>query len=550
MRAWVRVMAVVALGAAGSAGDTARAQAPVPVRPQALMAHLRFLADDLLEGRGTGTRGFDLAALYAAAHFEALGLLPAGVGGSWLQPVPLRSGSLEPGKTSASWTRGREHVRLTYETDYIAVPNLHREESEVEAGVVFVGYGVQAPELGHDDYAPVSVEGRIVAFLFGAPPGFPGDQRAHHGAMSNKIALAARHGAVGMLLVRPRAAEEFVPWKRVVENARLPVMRWLDEQGRPSDAPATMRAGLALSVEASARLFGAVDRDLEALAASAQEGRRVSFELPGVRLQARTVSRHAELRSPNVAALLRGSDPRLARETLVFSAHLDHLGLGEPREGDGIWNGAYDNASGVAGLLELARVFALSPAPRRSVLFLLVTGEERGLLGSDYFARHPTQAEVVANVNLDMITMFGPFTDVIAYGAEHSSLGETARRAAESVGLTLSPDPWPEQTLFVRSDHYSFVRQGVPSIYLFPGLRRADPEYDGKAEALAWARRFYHSPKDDLSQPFDARAGARLVEVAYALGRLVADDDARPAWNAGDFFGETFGARAGPGAER
>jgi Zn-dependent M28 family amino/carboxypeptidase len=244
-----------------------------------------------------------------------------------------------------------------------------------------------------------------------------------------------------------------------------------------------------------------------------------------------------------VVARLPGSDPRLSDQHVVLSAHLDHLGIGEPVDGDAIYNGAYDNASGVAALLEVARVLgAAKPRPRRSVLFLAVTGEERGLLGSEHFADHPpTPGTIVADVNLDGLLMLYPLRDVVAMGAEHSSLGRVVQRAAAMTGLTLSPDPWPEQGLFVRSDQYSFVRRGVPSVFLIPGMTSADPKRDGAALTRDWVRKIYHTPKDDPSQPMDLEAGAQLVRVNLAIAWLLANEEPRPSWNRGDFFGQTFG---------
>ncbi len=526
------------LGVVGTAGADRPATSPA-----ALRAHLRFLADDLLEGRGTGTRGFDLAALYVATQFEAAGLAPGGPSGSYLQPVPLRSARVDEGGSDAAWTRAGRRETLVYARDFVAFPNFHHERAEVESDVVFVGYGVSAPELKHDDYAGVDVRGKLVAVLSGAPSSFPGDQRAHHGQPAAKARLAADRGALGIVAIRPRQAETDAPWQRLVGQSRFASMRSLDEDGRPADAPESLQVALVLQADAAERLFDAAGRPLPALIEACQKGRVKPFSL-GVDLRVRLASVHEDVRSANVVAVRRGSDPRLAQEVVVLSAHLDHLGVGEARDGDSIYNGAVDNASGVAGLLELARQLGSGPAPRRSLVLLAVTGEERGLLGSDYFARHPTLPGVVANLNLDMITMLAPLLDVIAYGAEHSSLGAVAERAARAMGVELSPDPWPEQRIFVRSDHYSFVRRGIPSLYLFPGLKRADAQIDARAEAQSWLRARYHAPQDDLTQAFDFEAGARFVDVVYRAAREVLDAEQAPTWNQGDFFGETFGSNA------
>ena len=255
-----------------------------------------------------------------------------------------------------------------------------------------------------------------------------------------------------------------------------------------------------------------------------------------------------------MAAVLRGSDPRLNQEYVVMSAHLDHLGVGEPVAGDAIYNGAYDNASGVAVLLEVARAFARLPvAPRRSVLFLAVTGEEEGLNGSDFFAHHPTLPidRVVADTNLDMFLMLHPLRDVIAFGAEHSSLGPTVEEAARRLGIEVSQDPFPEEVLFIRSDHYSFVQQGVPAIFLTGGFKTGDPAVDGRAAWDKWMRETYHHPGDDMSQVIDFAAGAQFAKLNFLISYLVAQNDDAPRWNPGDFFGDKFrrGSSSPPAAK-
>lgn len=553
MRARVFVAAAWALAVAVTVSPLRGAEPPRAsaegARPQALLAHMRFLADDQLQGRGTGTPGYDMAALYVAAQFEALGLEPAGDAGSYYQQVPLRSAQVDPAGSRLAWIRDGRRETLAFGRDYVAAANFNGDGLELRAPVVFVGYGVSAPELGRDDYAALDVRGKVVAYLFGAPDSFPVDQRAHYGQALQKMSSAAAHGAVGTLLVRTPRSERLFPWKRLVQSVGQPAMRWLEADGRPADVPRELRGGAVLSVEASERLLQAAGRTLDDVATQAKSSAFRGFDL-GVEVQLETRTRHTDLRSPNVAGLLRGSDASLAAQTVVFSAHLDHVGVGEPRDGDAIYNGAYDNASGVAGLLEVARLFSSAPRPRRSVLFLAVTGEERGLLGSDYFARHPTVGPLVADVNLDMIIMLGSFRDVIAFGAEHSSLGDDVARAARAVGLELRADPWPEQSLFVRSDHYSFVRQGVPSIYPTPGIGGTEGGRDLGAEFESWIDHVYHSPQDDLSQHIDAAAGARLVDAAYLTGRAVADADQVPTWKQGDFFGETYGRRAPVNATR
>jgi Zn-dependent M28 family amino/carboxypeptidase len=276
---------------------------------------------------------------------------------------------------------------------------------------------------------------------------------------------------------------------------------------------------------------------------AAEDGHPEAFDLP-VKLAVKTASRQRKVESPNVIGLLPGSDPQLRDEYVVLTAHLDHVGIGEPVNGDRINNGAYDNASGIAIMLEIARAFAGLPrAPRRSLLFLAVTGEEKGLLGSDFFLDHATvPAEaIVANVNLDMVLMLHPLIDVVAFGAEHSSLSRVVERATSRLGVKLSPDPIPEEVLFIRSDQYPFVRRGIPAIFVVSGLETPDPSVDGKKLLQEWMRTTYHSPGDDMGQEIDFDAGAKFARVNFLASYLVASDDARPTWNPDDFFGELVG---------
>lgn len=534
---------LVSLAAPALALDSGLERALAAVRPAAVGAHIRFLADDLLEGRDTGSRGHRLANRYVAAQFEAAGLEGAGEGGGFEQRVSLLTSQPVEEQCLLRLTREGRSTDLTYGRDYVLQAQFLAADVEVEAPVVFVGHGIVAPGLGQDDYAGIDVKGKIVAVLFGAPARFPSEQRAHYGWPRLKAATAAERGAVGMLVLRRPDSEQIFPWAKVRSSSRHTAMKTVDAAGVVQGVVPAMRVAGVLGDDGVKALFEGSPKSFSDVLKEQDEGRGRPLELP-VRAQAHTVSRLAPIEDANVVARLPGSDPRLRDEYVVLSAHLDHLGIGEPSDGDSIYNGAYDNASGVAALLEAARVLAdAKPRPRRSVLFLAVTGEERGLLGSEHFAEHPTvKGTLVADVNLDGLMMLYPPADVVAYGAEHSSLGRVVQRAAAMAGLSLSPDPWPEQGLFVRSDQYSFVRQGVPSVFMVPGFTSTDPKRDGGALMRGWLKSVYHTPKDDVSQPMDLEAGARLVRANVATAWLLANDEARPTWNRGDFFGQTFGS--------
>ena len=504
--------------------------------------HIRYLASDRLAGRGTGTPGYDSAASYVVKQFATLGLDSAGTEG-YFQPVPLRRARAVEG--SGLVLAGRDGRRaLTPFRDYVPLPNQVAPRSEVTAPLVFVGFGVTAPERGYDDYRDVDVKGKIVVLLTGAPATFPPAERAHYANGRTKRQNAVRRGAVGLLVVRTR--DQTFPWDRLVRQSRRGEMRWLDSTGAPADVSPTLRGAGVLSDSAAARLFEAAPRSLSDVFDGAKAGKPPTFDLP-LRATMRTVSVHERLESPNVAGLLRGSDPRLRDEVVVYTAHLDHLGIGEPVRGDSIYNGALDNAAGSAALLEVARAFTMLPEPpRRSVLFLAVTGEEEGLLGSDYFAQHPTVPieRMAANVNIDGLAILYPLRDIVALGAEHTTLDSTVGRVARRMGVAVSPDPFPQEVFFVRSDQYSFVRRGVPSLFPFMGLR-SDSGVDAPARFKEWFATRYHTPQDDVDQPMDLESGARNAQLEFLVGLEIANAAERPAWKEGDFFERTFGrARA------
>ncbi len=525
-----------------AAGDPAAA-ALGAVRPAALEAHVRFLADDLLEGRGTGTRGHEIAARYVAAQFAALGLEPAGDGGTFFQSVPLRQAESVSGTSVLELRREGRVVPLTSGTDFVPWPNLLRDSTDVSGPVVYVGFGVSAPEFQYDDYAGVDLKGRIAAILAGAPASLPTDAHAYYSSVQLKSELAAAHGAVAVLRLGTPEEEKRLPFARLAERAGLPVMAWVNEAGVPDGIPPGLAATAVLSPSGAKALFEGAPRSLDAVFEAARGGRLASMPLP-VEVHLTGSSRQASLLSPNVLGVLRGSDPDLSKEYVVLSAHLDHLGIGPAKNGDSIYNGAYDNASGSAALLEIAQALTHLPRhPRRSILFAAVTGEEKGLLGAEYFVNHSTVpgGSIVANLNMDMFLTLYPLHDVVAFGGEHSSLGEVVAEMASRVGLELAPDPFPEEVIFIRSDHFPFVKKGVPAIMLSPGLKSADPAVSGGELLRGWLQARYHSPQDDMSQPMDFAESARIARLYLLIAYRVAETPQRPTWKAGDFFGVLFG---------
>jgi hypothetical protein len=508
------------------------------VRPEALRAHMRFLADDALEGRGTGTRGFRIAARYVATQLEVAGVRAG------FQNVPFRATVPVGERSSIVLTRDNgSTATLRFAEGFVSSGDIMSEDATVEAPVVFAGYGITAPDRRYDDYAGIDAKGKIVAFFADAPSSFPSDLRAHYSSSYEKAKNAAEHGAVGTLSLVTPQDEERAPWPRRVRQSKLGSMYWLEQSGAPHAARPELKATATLSQSGLAALFEGSPTALEEVIGSIRAGNPRAFALP-VKARIRIASKHAQVESPNVVGVLPGSDPKLKDEYLVYSAHLDHLGISEPVDGDAINNGALDNASGIAAMLEIARAFSELPQrPRRSILFLAVTGEEKGLRGADYFANNPTvpAGSIVANINIDEILMFHPVRDVTPIGAEHSTLEAVVQKVARQQGVEISPDPYPEEVVFVRSDQYPFVKAGIPAVYVGAGYHAVDPAYNILDDTMKWIKTIYHTPKDEMSQPIEYAVAVQVANFDFGVGLEVANADARPAWKKGDFFGETFG---------
>lgn len=541
----MKIKALLGALMAGALAACATTDTPAPI-PDAdsenIRKHVDYLAADALAGRETGTPGYRKAADYVAAQFQALGLQPAGSQG-YMQPVSFRRASWN-GRQPTLVLQGHDgDITFKFGEDFIAWPPTLSEDTATTAGLVFAGFGIEAPDYGFDDYADLEVRGKIVVILSGRPRNLPSEVGAHYAASRTKRETAARHGAVGTILLNTPQREKRRPFQRSVKHLHDDNLDWVRADGIPGGAIPGLHPDLMLDMPAGRQLFMGAERSLDTIFTEMENGLAPrGFALP-YRAELTSGAAHEEITSPNVVAILPGSDPELKDEYVVFSAHLDHNGTDEQGEGDRINNGAQDNAAGIAVMLETARLFQASGVPpRRSLLFVAVTAEEKGLLGSDYFAQHPPvpSQSIVGNINLDMPMLLYPFRDIIAFGAEHSTLGQTAARAAARTGLRLSPDPMPEQVIFVRSDHYNFVRQGVPAIYLITGREAVDPAIDGTAMQNRFLKERYHQPSDEADEQISYPAARQFTEVNYAIAREVADADEKPRWNEGDFFGELF----------
>jgi len=511
------------------------------VTPAAIERHMRVLADDSMKGRAPGTRGFEEAASYAEGVLRDLGLQPAGENGGYRQAVPLRHSTVVEPESRMSVQTPDGTRALAYDVDFYLGADPLRPSVELEdAPVVFVGYGVSAPGLGYDDYADADVTGKVVLFLNGAPSSFPSDERAYYSSGATKTSEALSRGAVGTMTFwapdDPR-----LRWDVNAARAKRGSFAWLDADGTPSHGDPALLGSASLNRSAVDALFtGSATRMEQALEGAAANTPQ-AFDLV-TRVSMRTVTEHADVNSFNVIAKLKGSDPKLQDEYVTYVGHVDHFGVGVAVDGDSIYNGAHDNASGVAIVLETARAFTSLPTPpRRSVLFLIVTAEEWGLLGSDYFVEHPTvpRESLVANFSLDMPFLFHPLLDIVPYGADHTSMGDAVATAAAHMGLGLGPDPIPEQVLFIRSDHFSFIRHGIPALFIKSGFETGD-ERDGGAINTAYRGERYHTPFDDMDQDFDFESGADHARINFLTGYIIAQEDQRPTWNQGDFFAGLF----------
>jgi Zn-dependent M28 family amino/carboxypeptidase len=500
-----------------------------------------YLADDAREGREAGSSGYEQAARYVAARMESIGLQPGGADG-WYQRVPLRTGVTQQDKVELLVTSSGGGTKLlTNLEDYRLYPSLIGQSFEISAPAVFIGYGVHAPELGHDDFEGLDLNGKIIVYFSGAPDSFESEQRAHFssGALTRKE--AAKRGAIGSIALLTTSSSKRFPWERRISNPQRASKTWIGPDGAADISGPEIKAVAIVKMEASQALFDGAERSFEDVLAEADAkgGAPKGFDL-AVTVSMKGALEIKDVTSPNIVGLIPGSDPVLKNQYVVLTAHLDHIGVNErlQKEGkDGVNNGALDNAMGVATMLEAAKRLIEEGPLARSVIILAVTAEEGGLLGADYFAHFPTVPikSIVADVNLDMPLVLHSFTDVIAFGAERSSLGPIVKAAAAQAGVKLSPDPVPEQGLFTRSDHYRFVEKGIPSVFLVVGY-----ESDDQKKSQEFITTHYHKPSDDTKLPILYADAARFADVNFEIARAVANSPVRPVWNEGDFFGDLF----------
>ena len=546
MKIWLKLV-VASLLTAPAAAQTwtppAAVAAALPtVQPAAQEAHVRYLADDRLRGRLPGTPGYQLAVDYVTAQFKQIGVAPAGEQGGYTQKVRLRRAFVEPGAVLSYQPTTGPAQPLAYGAAATVYPNPGQPEVTVkDAALVFAGYGISAPELKYDDYAGLDAKGKVVVVTRQMPRQFGDNERQYFSDLRTVLETAARHGAVGVLLAAARADAHLPDFPKGVVSALGPDGKVAVSR---SYAPGSVQLVGSISAAALQQLFAGAATDTTRALAALRSGKAASVALIG-RLSTHYRSRYQEVESYNVVGKITGSDPKLNKEYVVHSAHLDHLGVGPAINGDSIYNGAHDNATGVASVLEISKLYAgLKQKPRRSVLFVLMTGEEMGLLGSAYFAKMPTvpKSALVADINTDMPTIIAPLLGVVPLGADHSSLLNEVTRATDYLNLAVEPDPEPVQNRFIRSDQYSFVVQGIPALHIKYGNKTADGRNNLSETVQKWRAITYHKPQDNVEGgTFDWVAGAKYAQLNFLIGYQVAQAEARPSWNKGDFFGGRFG---------
>jgi Zn-dependent M28 family amino/carboxypeptidase len=514
-----------------------------------LKAHIRFLADDMLEGRGTGARGGELAAKYIAAQLEAVGAKGAGENGSFFQPVSLVGVKADPGTVlTVSGPSGSESFKFA--DDFVAFTGAQTESVDVDADLVFVGYGIKAPEQKWNDYKGPDTDyrGKILVMLVNDPPAttaepniFGGKALTYYGRWTYKYEEAARRGAVGAILLHTDQSAGY-PWSVV----RTSNGSWRFDIARTAgDTTPFLQVRSWITDDAAHRMMKLAGQDIDALRAKAATRDFQPVKL-GLKAKLNLKSEVKRVAAPNVVGVIEGSDPQLKNEYVVYSAHWDHLGVGAPnKEGDTIYNGAQDNASGVAVVLAIAETIAQMPAaqrPKRSSLFLFPTAEEQGLLGAEWYANHPVVPldKTAANVNLDSMNVLGPTKDFIPLGAERSSLKAVVEAVAREMNLRVSPDARPEQGSFFRSDHFPFAKVGVPSISLKEGSDYVGHTKEwGEEQFRAYNTAHYHQPSDEMRDTWDFRAMIQEGEIALAIGRMISDMPEKPRFNPGDEFAKT-----------
>jgi hypothetical protein len=523
--AFMRRSSVLTLVVALSCSLTLRADG------ERFWSHIEALANDGMAGRLTGSPEHKRAAEYVARHFENGGLEPAGVGG-YIQAVKLKTRRIVEAQSKLALVRDGKSEPLSFVDD--ANVNMRVDPAPwVNAPMVFVGYGLNVPEQSINDLQGLNLKGAIAVYINATPSSLPGPLQAHFGSAGERWKMYKAAGAIGTIsIANPKAMD--VPWARSTLARTQPQMALADSS---LDETGGQQIAITMNPAQADKLFAGSGHTFAEQLSLVDAGKPVpGFALPS-RLEAAVRAERSDVESQNVAGILRGSDPKRRDEFVVLSAHLDHLGIADPPvNGDRVYNGAMDNASGIAALLEIvARLHEAGAKPARSLLFVAVTGEEKGLLGSRFFAAHPTvrKSAIVANINTDMFLPLFPLKTLMVLGLDESDLGQDIRAVAKEQGVGVQADPEPHRNRFVRSDQYSFIREGIPALSMKVGYEEKSPEAE---IARTWTAERYHSVTDDLSQPIDLSAGDQYIDIVRALAVRIANRADRPQWKEASFF--------------
>lgn len=491
--------------------------------------YVKVLAADNMEGRETGSAGERKAQAYVVDQLKQDGLQPAGSNG-FFQPVKFREKTIDESRSSLALVRNGKTEALVLGDDAYFGTRVDGGTNEVNAPLVFVGYGLRVPEKNYNDFAGLDLKGKVAVMIAGSPSDMPSALASHYQSAAERRKTLLAAGVAGTINI-PNPASMDIPWPRIKTNRTRPSM---ELAGSSLNDSAGMKMGIVFNPERAEKLFAGSGHTFAEIAALAKDRKPMPHFALNASVKAKSKIDVRDVTSNNIVARLPGTDPKLKEEYVVLSAHIDHLGIGEPINGDRIYNGAMDNGSGSALLLDLAHAMAKNKL-RRSLLFVWVTAEEKGLLGSRYFAARPTvpKDKIVADLNTDMFLPIFPMKIVTVYGLAESDLGDIARTAAEQEGIRVQPDPEPLRNIFIRSDQYSFIREGVPSLAMKVGFTPNSPE---AAKAKQWLTDRYHAPSDDIDQPVDLSAAAKFEDIVADMATVVANQDTRPQWKPDSFF--------------
>jgi Zn-dependent M28 family amino/carboxypeptidase len=492
--------------------------------------YVKVLADDNMEGRDTGSAGLRRAEAYIVDQLKQAGLQPAGTDG-YYQAAKFKSREIIEKDSSLALVRDGKVEPLILGEDAFFSTRVDLAP-EMQAPLVFVGYGLSIPEKNYDDLAGLDLNGKVAVLLNGSPADIPGPLGSHYQSTAERWKTLHKAGAVGIISIANPAAMD-IPWSRMSLSRTHPSMALADPEFNETEGE---KLALYFNPASADKLFEGSGHSFEELLNVAKDRKQLPRFPLTASIKAKAKLEKKDLESANVIAKLPGNDPELKNEYVVLSAHIDHIGIGEPIDGDRIYNGAMDNASGSALLLDVASSLKKSPEKlKRSLLFLFVTGEEKGLLGSKYFAAHPTvdPKSMVADINVDMFLPIVPLKVLTVFGLAESDLGDAARDVAQAHGITVQPDPEPQRNIFIRSDQYNFIRHGIPALAMGVGAAPGSPEQKIFKE---WLTQRYHAPSDDLNQPVDLPAAALYEEVIRGLMISVAQNPQRPQWKQDSFF--------------